>query len=210
MKSTVAIIGVATAGVIGLTLGTVMSPGGIALADPVNAPVNANGIHAATSYVMPWGPGGLGGPGGPDGPGPGWGRRPDFKLKLARDLAGLETLIGIRADQLDAWRDYTSALLAVAEPPRPPMPMGMPADGKGTEAFAPAERLADAAIARADAAETLKSAIATLRDRLAPEQIALLQQAERRMGPPPRLLPGPGPQDQRFGPPAERPVPHAG
>jgi hypothetical protein len=208
MKSTVAIIGVATAGVIGLTLGTVMSPGGTALADPVNA-VNANTTHAATSYAMPWGPGGLGGPGGPDGPGPDrpgiW--RPDFKLKLARDLAGLETLIGIRSDQLDAWRDYTSALLAVAEPPRSPMP---PMDGKGSEAFAPAESLADAAIARATAAETLKSAIATLRDRLTPEQIALLQQAERRMGPPPRALPGPGPQDQRFGPPAERPVPHAG
>lgn len=205
MKSTVAIIGVATAGVIGLTLGTVMSPGGTALADPVNA----NTTHAATSYAMPWGPGGLGGPGGPDRPDPDrpgiW--RPDFKLKLARDLAGLETLIGIRSDQLDAWRDYTSALLAVAEPPRPPM---LPMDGKGSEAFAPAERLADAAIARAEAAETLKSAIATLRDRLTPEQIALLQQAERRMGPPPHALPGPGPQDQRFAPPAERPVPHAG
>ncbi|MFE0753807.1 hypothetical protein ACFW16_07645 [Inquilinus sp. NPDC058860] len=206
MKSTVAIIGVATAGVIGLTLGTVMSPGGTALADPVNAPVNTNMIHTDASYVMPWGPGGLGGPGGPDKPGPGWGHRPDFKMKLARDLAGLETLIGIRADQLDAWRDYTSALLAVAEPPRPPLPV----DGKGPEAFAPAERLADAAIARADAAETLKSAITALRDKLSPEQVALLQQAERRMGPPPRPLPGPGPQDQRFGPPAERPVPHAG
>lgn len=203
MKSTVAIIGVATAGVIGLTLGAVLSPGGTALADPVNA----NGVHAAASYAMPWGPGGLGGSGGPDGPGPGWGHRPDVRMKLARDLAGLETLIGIRADQLDAWRDYTSALLAVAEPPRPPMP---PADGKAPEAFAPAERLADAAIARADAAETLKSAITALRGKLSPEQVALLQQAERRMGPPPRLLPGPGPQDQRFGPPAERPVPHAG
>jgi len=202
MKSTVAIIGVATAGVIGLTLGAVLSPGGTALADPVNA----NAVHAAPSYAMPWGPGGLSGPGGPDKPGPGWGRRPDFRMKLARDLAGLETLIGIRADQLDAWRDYTSALLAVAEPPRPPMP---PADGKGPEAFAPAERLADAAIARGDAAETLKSAITVLRDRLSPEQIALLQQAERHIGPPPPF-PGPGPQDQRFGPPAERPVPHAG
>ncbi|WP_342241234.1 hypothetical protein [Inquilinus sp. OTU3971] len=196
MKSTVAIIGVATAGVIGLTLGTVMSPGGIALADPVNV----DAIHAAAPDALPPGP-------GPDRPGPGWCRGPDFKMELARDLAGLETLIGIRADQLDAWRDYTSALLAVAEPPRPPMP---PMDDKRLEAFAPAERLADAAIARAGAAETLKSAIATLRDKLTPEQIALLQQAERHMGPPPLPFPGPGPQDQRFGPPAERPVPHAG
>lgn len=199
MKSTVAIIGVATAGVIGLTLGTVMSPGGTALADPVNA----NAIHAPGPDAPPPGPDGIGGPG------PGWRHGPDFKMKLARDLAGLETLIGIRADQLDAWRDYTSALLAVAEPPRPPMPMDGAAD-KSPEAFAPAEHLADAAIARADAAETLKSAIAALRDKLTPQQIALLQQAERRMGPPPRPFPGPGPQDQRFGPPAERPAPHAG
>lgn len=206
MRSTVAIIGVATAGVIGLTLGAVAGPGGTALADPVNA----NAIHAPGPDAPPPGPDGIGGPGRP---GPGWRHRPDFKMKLARDLAGLETLIGIRADQLDAWRDYTSALLAVAEPPRPPMPtMDRAADGpgKGPEAFAPAEHLADAAIARADAAEKLKSAITALRDKLTPEQVALLQQAERRMGPPPHPFPGPGPQDQRFGPPAERPAPDAG
>lgn len=205
MRATVAIIGVATAGVIGLTLGTVMSPGGEALADPVNV----NTIQAVAPDAPPPGPG------GPDRPGI-W--RPDMRMTLARDLAGLETLVGIRADQLDAWRDYTSALLAVAAPPRPSHsltggpPMGGPADGPGrdADAFGRAEHLADAAIARGDAAERLKSAIAALRDKLSPEQIALLQQAERQMGPPPRLLPGPGPQDQRFSPPAERPAPHAG
>ncbi|OWJ64783.1 hypothetical protein [Inquilinus limosus] len=208
MKSTVAIIGVATAGVIGLTLGTVMGPGGTALADPVNAPVNVNStIHAAAPDAPPPGPDGF----GPDRPdnGPGWRRgpdlRPDFRMKLARDLAGLETLAGIRADQLDAWRDYTSALLALMAPPRPP------ADGdRQPDAFGRSERLADTVIDRAQTAERLKSAIATLRRTLTPEQVALLQQAERQMGPPPRPLPGPGPQDQRFAPPAERPAPHAG
>lgn len=204
MRSTVAIIGVATAGVIGLTLGTVASPGGVALADPGNA----NAIHGPAPDAMPPGLGGMGGP-GPDRPGPGWHRRPDFQMKLARDLAGLETLIGIRADQLDAWRDYTSALLAVLEPPMPPRPSA-DGPGKAPEAFDRAEHLADSAIARAQAAERLKSAIETLRGKLTPEQIALLQQAERRMGPPPRPLPGPGPQDQRFEPEAERPAPDAG
>jgi len=202
MKSTVAIIGVATAGVIGLTLGTVMSPGGTALADPVNV----NTIQAAAPDAPPPGPDGFG-PGRP-GDGPAWRRgpdlRPDFRMKLARDLAGLETIAGIRADQLDAWRDYTSAMLALMAPPRPP------ADGdRQPDAFGRSERLADTVIDRAQTAERLKSAIATLRRTLTPEQIALLQQAEGHMGPP-RPLPGPGPQDQRFAPPAERPAPDAG
>jgi hypothetical protein len=198
MKSTVAIIGVATAGVIGLTLGMVMSPGGTALADPVNV----NAVHGNTADAPPDGS-------GPDRPGLGWRHgpefRPDFRMKLARDLAGLETLIGIRADQLDAWRGYTSALLALMAPPQPP------ADGgRQPDAFGRAERLADTVIDRADTAQRLKSAIAALRRTLTPEQVALLQQAERHMGPPPRPLPGPGPQDQRFAPPAERPAPDAG
>ncbi|MBW8729087.1 MAG: hypothetical protein JF625_28555 [Inquilinus limosus] len=201
MKSTVAIIGVATAGVIGLTLGTVMSPGGTALADPVNV----NAVHADATDAPPQGPAGF----GPDRPAPGWRHgpefRPDFRMKLARDLAGLETLIGIRADQLDAWRGYTSALLALMAPPRPP------AEGdRQPDAFGRAERLADTVIDRADTAQRLKTAIAALRQTLTPEQVALLQQAERHMGPPPRPLPGPGPQDQRFAPPAERPAPDAG
>ena len=194
MKSTVAIIGVATAGVIGLTLGAVLSPGGTALADPVNA----NAVHAAPSYAMPWGPGGLSGPGGPDKPGPGWGRRPDFRMKLARDLAGLETLIGIRADQLDAWRDYTSALQAVLAPPGPDHGPGGSgnrgpgaADGSGGKAdqgprdpFAFQERLADDVTERAVAATKLKDAISVLRTKLTPEQLEILASAEPHEPPP--------------------------
>jgi hypothetical protein len=208
MRSTVAIIGVAAAGIIGLTVGAVTSPGGIALASPGNS----NAIEAPAPDAAPSGPDGMRGPGGPDRPGPGWMHRQGFKLKLARDLAGLETLIGIRADQLDAWRDYTSALLAVIGPPLPhPRAADTPADGRGPEAFGRAEHLADATIARGEEAEKLKAAIETLRQKLTPEQLALLQQAERRMGPHPHPFPpGPGPQDQRSEPSPERPAPDAG
>ena len=210
MRSTVAIIGVAAAGIVGLTVGAVTSPGGIALADPGNT----NEIHAPAPDAMPPGPDGVRAPDGPGRPGPGWRHHPDFKLKLARDLAGLETLIGIRADQLDAWRDYTSALLAVIGPPLPPGAAGEPADGPrhDPEAFGREEHLADATIAKGQSAEKLKAAIETLRQKLTPEQLALLLQAERHMGPPhPHpFFPGPGPQDQRPAPSAERPAPDAG
>ncbi len=46
---------------------------------------------------------------------PGPGRSP-----LAQDLAALETEIGIRSHQIDAWRDFTDALLAVTAPPQFP------------------------------------------------------------------------------------------
>jgi hypothetical protein len=42
-------------------------------------------------------------------------------LRLAEALAGMEVALGIRPDQMDAWRGFTGALVAFADSMRPPM-----------------------------------------------------------------------------------------
>lgn len=142
-------------------------------------------------------------------------RGPPPEFMLAARLAALETRIGVRSEQLDAWRDYTSALQAVLTPPRPdhgprgPEAKGGPdaggPDGSGSKAnhagrdpFAFQERLADDLTKRAVSAGKLKDAIAALRTALTPEQLEILASAERPHGPPP----GPfgGPLDDAAGP----------
>ncbi|WP_246673314.1 hypothetical protein [Mesorhizobium sp. B2-4-14] len=147
-----------------------------------------------------WGPQGWGGQGfGPEGFGPRrMGLPPDFML--AARLAVLETRVGIRSEQLDAWRDYTSALQAVLARPDHGLggrggaggPDGGP-QAKGPDAglggkadpFAFQERLADDVTARAASAAKLKDAITVLRAKLTPEQLEILASAERPHGPPP-------------------------
>ncbi|QKD02826.1 hypothetical protein [Mesorhizobium loti] len=161
---------------------------------------------------------------GPQGFGPHrMGPPPEFML--AARLAVLETRVGIRSEQLDAWRDYTSALQAVLAPPlhdRGPGGTGGRAGPGGPEAkgpdaggpnagpggkpdpFAFQERLADEVTARAASAAKLKDAIAELRTKLSPEQLEILASAERPHGPPPGPWGGPpedaaapgGPPDQ--------------
>ncbi len=143
--------------------------------------------------------------------------RPDMKgspeMAMADRLSTLETLIGVTAEQEPAWRGYTVALLDFmqaggpgARPDAPPpRAEGAP---EGAQAPAPrplmAEMMADRAIARADSAEKLKSAVVALKSALTPEQLETLAQAEM---PPHRGGPGhDGPRPGGKAPGGDRPA----
>jgi hypothetical protein len=122
-------------------------------------------------------------------------RRQSFGLKIAARLAQTETYVGITSAQLDVWRAYTSALIDFFERPArdrgPGGPAVAPPPAQGEAGPAPAdtapalfaERLADRAIARAEKARALKTALDALRAQLTPEQLDRLVKAERAFRP---------------------------
>lgn len=123
----------------------------------------------------------------PPGPGP---------LILASRLAAMESFIGIREEQLDAWRAYTDALYAMLHPPaaQEKAPAGGPPD-----ALAQSAMLAACAAGQGRAADRLTVAIGELRGRLTPEQFDRLKQAGPLLPPRP---PGPPPGAPPFATPA--------
>ncbi|MDQ0503729.1 hypothetical protein [Xanthobacter agilis] len=187
---------------------------------PQIAAIDAPAPPPPAGFRCPLGAGGPGGgPGdrrmGPPGrpmmgpPGP----RPD-PLGYARALAAAETAVGIRTDQLDAWRDVTDALQASAalrargpgpgpdgrRGPGAPAPVrstgnATPATAAEPAPLAPIEALAGDLQEQGRVGERLARGLATLKAKLTPEQLDRMARLGPALLPPPggRLLPPPPP-----------------
>lgn len=111
----------------------------------------------------------------------------DITFPLASWLSAQETIVGIQSAQLDAWRRYTSTLLAfVDRSPSGPGTESSP-EKTGNEPRTPHEgqpftpdRMADIAIERGAKAQTFKQARQALLEALTPDQQAAFLDSERK------------------------------
>lgn len=129
---------------------------------------------------------------GPKGPrGPEHFKGPHAGMHMAEKLSAMETALGIRSNQLDAWRKYTSSLVDLVDvtPPPPPAPDAKPAPDAVKPIFG--EPIADRAIDRAEKAKKFKTAAEELRKVLDADQLNKLERY---------ALPHPGPKDGPEGP----------
>lgn len=109
--------------------------------------------------------------------------RPAVDPTAGRLIAGLllsaqETALGIRSDQMDAWRGYTTALIAL-------LPSGERLGRRTQEkrraeaqAFDLVQDMASAPIERAEKARALQEAVSGLKAALTPEQMSMAKQMQ--------------------------------
>lgn len=98
---------------------------------------------------------------------------PPGPMDLASLLAAQEIALGIRADQLDAWRSYAAAVVDMAD-------LGPPEAPKADEPLALSQMIATRALAEAKKAQVVLETRAALLAKLSPPQI----ETARKLTPP--------------------------
>lgn len=153
--------------------------------------------------------------------------------RVARQLSAAETALGITPEQGNAWRGFTSAMIAFVDAGRPGMSSGAEGDSaepasaepqnggapgngrsltdlRGVQRF---ERFVDAQVRKGEAAERLKTALAELSSVLTPEQVQTADRLLRDLRGPGRHAFGKGPHRDggrwHRGPAEMRPAPEA-
>lgn len=165
---------------------SLLAPAFVSSAMAAPTPPPAQGVHHPKPSHHPKGPDAKGPEKGPE-----HFKGPHAGMHMAEKLAAMETAVGIRSNQLDAWRKYTSSLVDLVEvtPPPAPAPDAKPAPDAVKPIFG--EPIADRTIDRAEKAKKFKTAAEELRKVLDADQ---LQKLER------YALPHHGPKDGPEGP----------
>ncbi len=99
---------------------------------------------------------------------------PRAGLHMANKLSTMETAIGIRSNQLDAWRKYTSSLVDMVEN-KAPEPKEKPNADAAKAKPIYGEPIADRALDRAEKAKAFKAAAEDLRKVLDQDQLKKME-----------------------------------